>query len=183
MVGFVQVSLVMILGLVYYFPSADLRRFKERGRVVCPFISVLMYFVYAAFFFVVLFWFDSHFLNVFLLLFGVVVCFAGILLHFSSVTELGAFYSSHIENRSNHVLVTSGWYGRVRHPMYSAALVFFGGLTIMSVSLWVLAAYLVVWVYLLLRVRIEERHLVKLFGSRYRNYQRSVPALFPRLGF
>ena len=80
-------------------------------------------------------------------------------------------------------LVTDGIYGRVRHPQYS-------GLFLVSIGLmiqWPTLVTLLLWpvmliVYYRLALR-EERKMVVLFGERYLEYKKSVPAFFPGFGF
>ena len=78
-------------------------------------------------------------------------------------------------------LVTTGIRGRVRHPYYLAHLCHLLGWTVGtgSAALWSLSAFgLITGVVM---VRAEERELVRRFGEAYREYQRTVPALLPRL--
>lgn len=77
-------------------------------------------------------------------------------------------------------LVTSGIYSRVRHPQYS-------GLFLISIGLmiqWPTLATLLLWpvmfmVYYRLAMK-EERKMIELFGERYLEYKKSVPAFIPR---
>ena len=83
--------------------------------------------------------------------------------------------------RPHHIskLVTSGVYGIIRHPIYSADIVFAWGMflvyplvSILAATAW-LTIVLVVWSYL------EEKSLTELFGERYTEYKKRVPMLFP----
>ena len=74
-----------------------------------------------------------------------------------------------------------GPYRFVRHPRYTAAI--FGkvalALILASVIGWVLVF---AWAALLIRkIQIEERHLRKLFGSKYDEYAHETPMLIPRV--
>jgi protein-S-isoprenylcysteine O-methyltransferase Ste14 len=77
-------------------------------------------------------------------------------------------------------LVTDGIYDRVRHPQYF-------GLFIVSIGLmiqWPTLVTLLLWpvmfiVYYRLAMK-EERKMSELFGERYLDYKKSVPAFFPR---
>jgi protein-S-isoprenylcysteine O-methyltransferase Ste14 len=80
-----------------------------------------------------------------------------------------------------HALVTTGPFGRVRHPLYLAMglllfapLIGFGtGLgTALSVPLFAAGT--------LIRVRAEESVLAEAFGAEYRAYRERVPAFIPR---
>jgi protein-S-isoprenylcysteine O-methyltransferase Ste14 len=77
-------------------------------------------------------------------------------------------------------LVTDGIYGWVRHPQYV-------GLFLVSIGLmiqWPTLVTLLLWpvmftVYYRLATK-EERRMTELFGQRYLEYKKSVPAFFPR---
>ena len=78
-------------------------------------------------------------------------------------------------------LNTSGIRSRVRHPIYMAHLIHLAG--------WTTGSGLLVMFFFLpfafltgaLMIRYEERELVGRFGESYREYQRRVPAVIPRL--
>ena len=80
-------------------------------------------------------------------------------------------------------LQTDGIYGVIRHPQYTGIFlgVFGEGIvhwpTVFSVTLFpvIVAAYV-------LLARREEREMIRLYGDRYREYQRRVPMFFPRPG-
>ena len=78
-------------------------------------------------------------------------------------------------------LVTSGLYGRVRHPQYSSLfLITIGFLiqwpTIITVAMW---PVLILMYYRL--ARREEREMESRFGSQYIAYKEQVPMFLPRL--
>jgi len=76
-------------------------------------------------------------------------------------------------------VVTSGFYGYARHPMYWAFLI----------MLWILPEYsnnnvsfaflLTTYIYLAV-IYLEEPRLLKELGEEYEEYQKNVPALIPR---
>lgn len=76
-------------------------------------------------------------------------------------------------------LVTTGLYRYVRHPLYTAGLLFLWLTPIMTTTL--LALYLSLSVYLYVGSLFEERRLLVEFGDAYADYQRRVPRLVPRL--
>jgi protein-S-isoprenylcysteine O-methyltransferase Ste14 len=78
-------------------------------------------------------------------------------------------------------LNTQGVRARVRHPYYLGHLCELLGWTI-GTGLAVLYAMLAFAVITgALMIRAEERELVERFGEGYREYQRRVPAIFPKL--
>ena len=80
-------------------------------------------------------------------------------------------------NRGPSGLITSGLYRWVRHPLYSAGLLFLWLTPVMTSGL--LTLNLVLTVYVLVGSQLEERRLVAEFGETYRAYQRQVSSLLP----
>ncbi len=76
-------------------------------------------------------------------------------------------------------LVSKGLYHWVRHPLYSAGLLFIW-LT-PSVSLNTFVLYLSLSVYILIGAHFEERKLLDEFGQDYAEYQVATPMLIPGL--
>lgn len=76
-------------------------------------------------------------------------------------------------------LEVSGFYRWVRHPLYTAGLVFIWLSPVMTSS--TLMLFLGLTFYILIGSRYEERQLVAEFGEDYLEYQKRVPALIPRL--
>jgi protein-S-isoprenylcysteine O-methyltransferase Ste14 len=76
-------------------------------------------------------------------------------------------------------MVTSGLYRWVRHPLYTASLVFIWLTPIMTTSL--LALNIGLTIYLVLGAYYEERKLVREFGQAYLEYQETTPMLIPGL--
>jgi len=99
----------------------------------------------------------------------------------TSSRELGRNWSLVARTRSDHQLVRTGPYARVRHPIYLGMLLFLLGLAV-ALGHW---AQLIVAVPLFLigtsiRTRIEDGLLEQSFGDAFRKYQSSTPALIPR---
>ncbi len=74
---------------------------------------------------------------------------------------------------------TRFFYRFVRHPIYLGWMIAMWATPTMTVGHLVFA--LSFTLYLIVAVPLEERDLVALHGDRYRDYQRSVPAVLPRL--
>jgi protein-S-isoprenylcysteine O-methyltransferase Ste14 len=100
----------------------------------------------------------------------------------ASSRELGRNWSLVARTRSDHELVRTGPYSRIRHPIYLGLLLF----------LFALAVGLGHWVQLLLalpfffvgtgiRTSVEDNLLEQRFGDTFRDYRNSTPALIPRL--
>jgi protein-S-isoprenylcysteine O-methyltransferase Ste14 len=74
---------------------------------------------------------------------------------------------------------TRGLYRWVRHPLYTAGLVFIWLVPVMTVNLLVLNIGLTS--YLVVGAIYEERKLLREFGEAYVDYQKLTPMLIPRL--
>jgi protein-S-isoprenylcysteine O-methyltransferase Ste14 len=85
------------------------------------------------------------------------------------------------QTRESAQLIESGWYGRVRHPLYFALLLLlFGGLLIWPTAKMALFV-LVTCVYLPFGMYWEEKKLLQAFGSKYREYMSRTPQIIPYL--
>lgn len=78
-----------------------------------------------------------------------------------------------------HQLVTTGCYGRVRHPLYSLALLFIVFNPIMTLKWLIFTIYSSI--YFIAGAQIEERRLIAEFGEDYRHYQEQVPMFLPKM--
>jgi len=85
---------------------------------------------------------------------------------------LGKYFSAALQVRDEHVLVTSGPYRWVRHPMYTVLLMLMVALLPISDN-WAIGAVFVgvAVVFIPIRVRQEEAMMVEKFGDDYRAYQ------------
>jgi protein-S-isoprenylcysteine O-methyltransferase Ste14 len=76
-------------------------------------------------------------------------------------------------------IVTSGLYRFVRHPLYTAGLVFIWLTPAMTVNRLVL--YLSLTIYIIIGATFEERKLTREFGKEYEDYRMRTPMLIPVL--
>jgi protein-S-isoprenylcysteine O-methyltransferase Ste14 len=76
-------------------------------------------------------------------------------------------------------LVVNGLYRWVRHPLYTAGLIFIWLTPVMTWN--VLALNLGLSAYLYVGALFEERKLLREFGQAYRDYRQRTPMFFPRL--
>lgn len=105
-----------------------------------------------------------------------------IMLFASSSSALGRNWSIVARTLSDHELVRSGPYARVRHPIYLGLLLFMLGLAV-AYGHW-LQLVLAVPLYLAgtqIRTSSEDQLLEQRFGGVFRDYRNSTPALIPRL--
>ncbi|OPX89739.1 MAG: NnrU protein [Pelotomaculum sp. PtaB.Bin104] len=75
-------------------------------------------------------------------------------------------------------LVRTGLYGIVRHPVYLAAIILVWS---MSITLADVLVSIVLTIYIVIGLVLEEKKLVLEYGRDYINYQNEVPMLIPFL--
>lgn len=73
-------------------------------------------------------------------------------------------------------ITKEGLLGVIRHPMYLATLVFMWSLNSTKADILV---HLILSIYILIGIRLEERKLIQQFGTDYLSYINEVPALIP----
>ena len=75
-------------------------------------------------------------------------------------------------------MIVDGLYRWVRHPLYTAGLVFIWLLPVMTLN--ILALNIGSSAYLVIGALFEERRLVREFGEAYITYRQQTPMLIPR---
>lgn len=96
--------------------------------------------------------------------------------------HLGRSFHSLVVSRPNPVLIQSGPYRRIRHPIYLAYLLSYVGGGLLAAN-WVLTVIPALAFAILVIVRIpqEEQLLIATFGERYKRYIDRTGALLPSL--
>jgi protein-S-isoprenylcysteine O-methyltransferase Ste14 len=100
----------------------------------------------------------------------------------TSARELGKNWSLVARTRSDHELVRTGPYARVRHPIYLGMLLFLLALAV-ALGHWMqlIIALPTFLVGTAIRTRVEDGLLERQFGDVFRDYRSSTPALIPKL--
>lgn len=96
--------------------------------------------------------------------------------------NIGRNISETVLTKSDHMLITSGPYRWIRHPLYSGSIWMLFSLSLIA-SNWFLLIYVTIGLigFRWLVIPAEEKQLVQAFGDKYRNYQQRTGALFPKL--
>jgi protein-S-isoprenylcysteine O-methyltransferase Ste14 len=95
--------------------------------------------------------------------------------------ELGKQWSAQLQLREEHVLVTSGPYSLVRHPMYTAVLGLGAALALVSASWAFVLITLAAAAGLGARVPREEQMMIEQFGGHYLEYMKKTGRFLPRM--
>ena len=96
--------------------------------------------------------------------------------------SLGKNFSTTLHLRQGHLLVTTGPYHWVRHPMYTALFLLGVGFLLLTAN-WAVGVPLIVALPILVAVRIgsEEALMIEQFGDEYRAYMQQTGRFLPRL--
>jgi methanethiol S-methyltransferase len=78
-------------------------------------------------------------------------------------------------------LVVGGLHRIVRHPLYLSTFLFLWGLLLLLPVWSLLVTNLVITLYTIAAIRLEEKKLVEIFGEEYINYRKTVPMIWPRM--
>ncbi len=110
---------------------------------------------------------------------GLTVQMGGVALYFWARAHMGRFWSGIISSLPDHRLVRGGPYRLLRHPMYAGILAMFLGTAIL-VGEWraMIALGIVIGAYSR-KIRMEERHLRRIFGEEYAAFARECRAVIP----
>nr|MDO8080198.1 isoprenylcysteine carboxylmethyltransferase family protein [Candidatus Freyarchaeota archaeon] len=94
---------------------------------------------------------------------------------------LGTFWTATLELKPGHQLVTHGPYSRVRHPMYTASLLFMFATGFIATDWVILVVSALTIIIINKRIDKEEEMMLAHFGQEYRNYMQHTRRLLPRL--
>ena len=78
-------------------------------------------------------------------------------------------------------VIKDGVYGLVRHPIYAADIVLAWGVFFFWPTRRVLVSVIWLTLVLLFWMKLEEWALTKRFGQGYKEYQKRVPMIFPKI--
>ena len=95
---------------------------------------------------------------------------------------LGENWSTSVEPKEQHALVTSGPYRWVRHPMYTTMFVWTLAFFLLSANWFVGITWLALSILAASRAGEEEAALIEKFGAEYRAYMQRTARFLPGLG-
>jgi protein-S-isoprenylcysteine O-methyltransferase Ste14 len=84
-------------------------------------------------------------------------------------------------SEAGDILVTSGIYGRIRHPIYASLILFLTGAMLVGLSATTLLFFVLFIAALTVRINREEKFLLEKFGEDYVQYAKRVPRFLPRI--
>ncbi len=117
-----------------------------------------------------------------MILTGLAVCLVGEVLRKLAMFHAGRSFNHIVQSvkRQDHVLVTDGVFGYMRHPSYAGWILWSVGTQIvLGNPVCILAYSYVSWAFFHERIAIEEYTLLQFFGEDYEKYQKKVPTGIP----
>lgn len=119
-------------------------------------------------------------INLWVSLIGFLMYVGVIPLRHSAASVLGRHLSSDIKIVEEHKIIKEGPYGYMRHPLIFCAIIEAFGLALIPNSYYTfLIALLGFMPFMLFRVYLEEKALIKWFGEEYLKYKKEVFGLLP----
>ena len=112
---------------------------------------------------------------------GAAVTVAGLLFAVWARQHLASNWSSSITIKQGHELITTGPYALVRHPIYTGILTGFLGTAIALAQVRGFIGFVVIFVVLCAKLRMEEEWMRSQFGETYATYAQQTAALVPYL--
>jgi protein-S-isoprenylcysteine O-methyltransferase len=114
---------------------------------------------------------------------GLVIGLAGAMLLAWASLLLGRFLMHEAAVREDHILVVSGPYRLIRHPVYSGYLALLLGSGLASLNVVLLLLWPVSLLGILIQAQSEEQLLTARFGREYESYAGQVGRLVPCVHF
>ena len=112
---------------------------------------------------------------------GAAITVAGLLFAVWARVHLGANWSRSVTIKQDHELITTGPYALVRHPIYTGILTGFLGTAIALSQVRGAIAFVLVFLALWAKFRLEENWMRSQFGETYATYENQTAALVPYL--
>ena len=117
--------------------------------------------------------------------FSVIQIITWILLIGSAIIAFLGFYllykrgrpDGQIENTTN--LITTGIYKYIRHPIYSSVIPGVFGILLKDIGFIQILLTIIIFVALVFTVKVEEKEMIKKFGSEYEDYIKKTKMFIP----
>ncbi|HEU5404161.1 MAG TPA: isoprenylcysteine carboxylmethyltransferase family protein [Terriglobales bacterium] len=111
---------------------------------------------------------------------GAALAVLGVVLAIWARLSIGRNWSGVVTLKEDHRLIRTGPYARICHPIYSGIILAMAGTALVNRRWAGLLAVLMITTAFLMKVRVEERLMKRVFGSEYEVYQQHTGAFLPR---
>lgn len=120
-------------------------------------------------------------LNLSLFLPGIVLAGLGVTLAAAAANILDVSTVADMRSNRKDVLVTSGIYAHIRHPLYLAVILLLSGLALIYPFFKVIMFAVSFCCYVLIGAYLEERKLILKYGKEYHEYRKKAGFMVPKL--
>jgi len=110
---------------------------------------------------------------------GIVLTILGLIIAIFARKTLADNWSSDVELKKDHKLITNGVYRYIRHPIYTGIICMGLGAIIVDQSIIVVLFYVCMAIFLIYKMKKEETLLLKHFPKEYQEYMKKTKALIP----
>jgi protein-S-isoprenylcysteine O-methyltransferase Ste14 len=110
---------------------------------------------------------------------GLLLCCSGVSVRLLALNTLGEYFSAYVTLQPNHRLVRHGIYASIRHPLYLSLLLAPTGVALVFASSLALPILALAAIFVLDRIRKEEKLLAAHFGLVFEDYRRCTWKLIP----
>lgn len=118
-------------------------------------------------------------INPYLFWFGILIFLLFFLLRIIAIKKMGSTYSQLIQPNNDAKLITTGFYKKIRHPLYSFYFLEMMGLLLIKFNYIALSAVIIDLIVTLFRIKTEEKLLIEKYGDDYKNYKTKTWKLIP----
>jgi protein-S-isoprenylcysteine O-methyltransferase Ste14 len=112
---------------------------------------------------------------------GVVISIIGSVFWIYSQIVLGRYWSPQLQIQNKHKIITEGPYRYIRHPIYSAMMIWAVGIGLFTANIIFIVFVLSFFIFFLVRVPKEEVMMIETFGDEYMLYKQSTGKYFPKI--
>ena len=113
-------------------------------------------------------------------IFALIIVLLGFAISLIALLHLNRNISPFPSPRHDGVLITSGIYKYIRHPIYTGIVIIAVGFGLLDGSLFRVGLGIALWVFFYFKSEYEERLLVQKYAG-YKDYQDRTGKLFPRI--
>jgi protein-S-isoprenylcysteine O-methyltransferase Ste14 len=110
---------------------------------------------------------------------SVMFSITGLLIAIIARNTIAGNWSSSIDLKQDHELVTSGIYGYMRHPIYSGVFLMDLGSVVFFQNIELLIISLIVVSFFIYKARLEEKFMTQNFPDSYPDYTKKVKGFIP----
>ncbi|CZQ86486.1 isoprenylcysteine carboxyl methyltransferase [Trichococcus palustris] len=144
------------------------------GIILCLFVSIYSFYPSLSDRF-------QFYLPIWLRWLGTVIATVGVLFWIYAQSVLDRNWSGNLKIQKGHKLMTTGPYGRIRHPIYAAMLLWSVGLALFTAHTFFVLLLIIVIIFMSSRVPKEEKIMIEHFGEEYKKYMKKTGRYLPKM--